>query len=156
ADGDWHANNVTLSCTATDTGSGLAHPLTDASFTLTTSVAAGEESADASTNSRSICDVAGNCTTAVVTGNKIDRKAPSFSCALPDTLWHAANVALGCTASDGGSGLANGTDDASFSLMTSIGAGVETANASTGSRNLCDALGNCRLAGPIAGNMIDR
>ena len=59
-----------------------------------------------------------------------DRTAPTIACAAPDGAWHATNVALACTASDSGTGLAN-PSDASFSLVTSVGAGIETANAST-------------------------
>jgi DNA/RNA endonuclease G (NUC1) len=84
-----------------------------------------------------------------------DRTAPAISCAAPDGVWHAGNVSLACTASDPGTGLANPAD-ASFALVTSVDAGVETANAGTGSRNVCDVEGNCATAGPIAGNMIDR
>ena len=57
-----------------------------------------------------------------------DRTAPTIACAAPDGAWHATNVALACTASDSGTGLANPAD-ASFSLVTSVGAGIETANA---------------------------
>ena len=53
-----------------------------------------------------------------------DRTAPTIACAAPDGAWHAANVALACTASDSGTGLANPAD-ASFSLVTSVGAGIE-------------------------------
>ena len=84
-----------------------------------------------------------------------DRTAPTIACAAPDGAWHATNVALACTASDSGTGLANPAD-ASFSLVTSVGAGIETANASTDSRVVCDVEGNCATAGPIAGNKIDR
>ena len=84
-----------------------------------------------------------------------DRTAPIVACAAPDGAWHATNVALACTASDPGTGLANPAD-ASFSLVTSVGAGIETANASTDSRVVCDLEGNCATAGPIAGNKIDR
>ena len=84
-----------------------------------------------------------------------DRTGPAIACAAPDGAWHADNVALACTASDAGSGLANPAD-ASFLLMTAVGAGVETANASTNSRVVCDGEGNCATAGPIAGNRIDR
>ena len=84
-----------------------------------------------------------------------DTIAPSVSCAAPDGAWHALNVSLACTASDNGTGLAN-PSDATFSLVTSVGAGIETNNASTGSRAVCDVAGNCMTAGPIAGNKIDR
>jgi hypothetical protein len=82
-DGAWHADNVALACTASDSGSGLANPA-DASFVLTTSVANGVESANVSTASRVVCDVAGNCATAgPIAGNKIDRKAPVISLITP-------------------------------------------------------------------------
>jgi hypothetical protein len=84
-----------------------------------------------------------------------DRTAPTIMCASPDGAWHAANVALACTAGDTGAGLANPADGA-FWLVTSVGAGIETANASTDSRVVCDVEGNCATAGPIAGNKIDR
>ena len=78
-DSDWHADNVSLACTASDEGSGLANPA-DASFTLTTSVAAGEENANATTDSRQVCDTNGNCATAgPISGNKIDRLAPTLT-----------------------------------------------------------------------------
>ncbi|MEO8683187.1 MAG: thrombospondin type 3 repeat-containing protein, partial [Vicinamibacterales bacterium] len=84
-----------------------------------------------------------------------DMIAPSIACAAPDGVWHAGNVSLACTASDGGTGLANATD-ASFSLITSVVDDIEDANASTDSRVVCDLAGNCAQAGPIVGNKIDR
>jgi endonuclease G len=98
------------------------------------------------------------CVEAGINGSNpaLDQTPPTISCSAPDGVWHAANVSLACTASDaGGSGLVN-PNDAAFSLSTSVPAGVETANAGTGSRIVCDVAGNCASAGPIAGNMIDR
>jgi endonuclease G len=97
------------------------------------------------------------CVKAGTNGNNppLDATAPSVSCASPDGAWHPGNVALACTASDAGSGLAN-PGDASFSLTTSVGPGVEDANAATGTRTVCDVAGNCATAGPIGGNKIDR
>jgi hypothetical protein len=100
-------------------------------------------------------DAAGNKGTPVITSFKIDTTAPSVACGAADGLWHATNVAIGCTASDGGSGLAS-TGDASFSLSTTVPAGSETANAATNSHQVCDNAGNCATAGPVAGNKIDR
>jgi Tol biopolymer transport system component len=85
----------------------------------------------------------------------LDTTPPSVNCGSPDGLWHASDVSIPCTASDGGSGLADPAD-ASFSLVTSVAAGVEDANASTNSRQVCDTAGNCSTAGPIAGNMVDK
>jgi hypothetical protein len=96
------------------------------------------------------CD--GTATFSLTVGDTV---APSIACAVPDGAWHAGNVALACTASDGGSGLAN-AGDASFSLLTSVGAGGENANAATDSRTICDVAGRCATAGPIGGNRIDR
>ena len=104
----WHATNVAIPCTASDSGSGLANP-SDASFTLATSVPARTEAADASTASRSVCDVAGNCATAgPISGSKVDKKAPSISITTPTTttylLHQAVPAAYACT--DGGAGVA--------------------------------------------------
>jgi hypothetical protein len=84
-----------------------------------------------------------------------DTEPPVITCDPPDGLWHANNVSIACTAADAGSGLANPAD-AAFVLSTSVPAGIETANALTDTREVCDAVGNCKTAGPIGGNMIDR
>ena len=149
---EWHAADVTVSCTAVDEGTGL-RSAGDAAFTLTTDVAAGVETASASTGSRTVCDQADNCATAgPVTGIRVDRRAPSVSCPGADGAWHAANVTLSCGVADGGSGV----DASSVALSTSVAAGSETANAVTDSRSVCDAVGNCAVAGPVAGNRVDR
>lgn len=84
-----------------------------------------------------------------------DQQAPEVQCAGPDGQWHVSDVALPCTAVDAGSGLANPAD-ASFTLSTNVPAGTETGNAVTGSRQICDAAGNCATAGPIGGNQVDK
>jgi len=154
-DGVWHAGNVTLHCTYTDGGSGPASQ----QVSLTTNVAAGEESANAaaSANGAQACDAMGNCATspADIAGNQVDKKAPSSSCGAADGIWHGSDVIIGCTASDGGSGLANAAD-ANFSLSTNVPTDTETSNASTGAHPVCDAVGNCATAGPISGNKVDR
>lgn len=89
---------------------------------------------------------------------KIDRTAPSFSnCGPADASWHGADVQYNCTASDnaGGVGLLNASD-AGFTLTTDVPANTEDANASTDSKEVCDEVGNCVMAGPITGNMIDK
>ena len=64
----------------------------DASFSLSTSVAGGTETAAATTGQREVCDSLGNCATAgPFTGIKVDRKAPSISIASPTS----ANVTQG-------------------------------------------------------------
>ena len=108
-DGAWHANDVSLACTASDATSGLADT-NDASFALTTSVAAGSETNNASTNSRTVCDVAGNCVTAgPIAGNKVDKKAPDITLSTPPSaspyvVGATINASYSCT--DGGSGVA--------------------------------------------------
>lgn len=84
-----------------------------------------------------------------------DTTPPEVVCASPDSLWHAANVSLVCTANDDGSGLADGAD-ASYVLTTSVPAGSESANASTNAHTVCDDAGNCTAGAPIGGNKIDR
>jgi mannan endo-1,4-beta-mannosidase len=155
SDGAWHADNVAISCTATDGGSGLANP-GDANFVLSTNVPAGTETANGATSSRDVCDQAGNCAQAgPIGGNKVDRRAPDVTCEAPDGAWHAGDVNLACSASDAGSGLANAAD-AAFSLATSVPDGTETADAATSSRQVCDAVSHCAAAGPIGGNKIDK
>lgn len=110
ADGIWHADNVTIDCTATDAESGLASE--DQAFTLTTTVTDGTATATAATDTRNVCDLAGNCATAgPVTGNQIDRSTPTISTNIPPapfnvfplgTLW-----AAGYNCADTGSGMAS-------------------------------------------------
>jgi hypothetical protein len=111
-DSVWHATDQTSSCSATDALSGLdinSFPF----FPLVTSVPDGTETASAFTNARSVCDVAGNCTTAGPIGPfMIDKKAPDIGIGSPSgsityTLNQAVSVSYGCT--DGGSGVASCT-----------------------------------------------
>lgn len=84
-----------------------------------------------------------------------DVTAPRIECDPAPEEWRADNVSVACRASDGESGLAD-TADQTFALTTSIGQGVETSAAETGTRSVCDSAGNCALAGPIRGLRIDR
>jgi Chitobiase/beta-hexosaminidase C-terminal domain/Glucodextranase, domain B len=153
----WQANNVSFSCTPSDSGGSGLDSNSTGNFTLSTNVAADTQTANASTNSKVLSDVAGNTATAVFTGIQVDRKAPDVNCGSADGDWHADNVSIGCTASDtGGSGLADAAHDASFSLSTTVPDGQETANASTGTHEVADAVGNKATAGPISGNKVDR
>jgi hypothetical protein len=155
ADAVWHASDVSIPCTASDAGSGVS-PSGDESFSLTTSVAPGTETANAATSSKEVSDLVGNKATAgPIAGNKVDKKAPAISCAAADGAWHASDVSIACTASDGGSGVSPSSDE-SFSLTTSVAAGTETSNASTNSRAVLDAVGNSATAGPISGNKVDK
>lgn len=105
----WHAANVTVNCSAADSGSGLAVPA-DASFALTTSVAAGGETASASTGARQVCDNAGNCATAGPFGSiRIDMRGPTIQIAAPAARRYllAERVFTSYACTDGGSGVAS-------------------------------------------------
>lgn len=135
ADGAWHADNVSIGCTASDATSGLANAA-DASFSLSTSVAAGVETSTALTNSRSIADQAGNSATAgPIGGNRIDRKAPvlTLTCPANPVILNDPAATAHWTATDGGSGVA---PSGNVSLVTnSIGS-------HTASATVQDAVGN--------------
>jgi hypothetical protein len=153
----WYASDVTVPCTASDAGTGLANA-SDASFSLTTSVAAGTETNAAATNTRSVCDQAtpANCAVAGPYTFKVDKKAPQLTgCDSPDGAWHGSDVTLYCTYSDGGSGPAT----QQVALSTNVASGSETANAaaSAGGAQACDDVGNCAASPPdIAGNKVDK
>jgi uncharacterized repeat protein (TIGR01451 family) len=93
-----------------DPDSGLAKPA-DASFTLTTNVAAGSENANASTDQRSVCNTKNLCTTAgPVTGNKVDKKAPTITITSPTanaTYQLNAVITASYTCTDGGAGVSS-------------------------------------------------
>jgi Galactose oxidase, central domain/Kelch motif len=107
-DGAWRSTDVTITCTASDLGSGLANSA-DANFSLTTNVPVGTETVNAVTNSRQVCDLDGNCSTAgPFTGNKVDKKAPTIAIASPTTgatYGVNAKVAAGYACTDGGAGM---------------------------------------------------
>jgi hypothetical protein len=110
-DGLWHATDVIIACTASDTLSGLANGA-DASFNLNTSVPANTETSSASTNSHAVPDVAGNSTTGGPIGpNKVDKKPPSIVISQPTATpyTHSSTLTLNYTVTDGGSGVATVT-----------------------------------------------
>jgi virginiamycin B lyase len=84
-----------------------------------------------------------------------DATPPAVACDPPDADWHSDDVAIACTATDEDSGLGD-PSDASFTLTTSVPDGTEDENASTDTRQVCDAVGNCATAGPITGIKVDR
>lgn len=105
ADSIWHADNQSVACSASDSGSGLATPT---NFSLSTTVDAGNETANAYTDSQLVCDLASNCVTAGPVGPfKIDRKAP-FVSATPDRVpdhdgWYNHALTITFAGVDGGS-----------------------------------------------------
>ena len=157
-DGLWHNNNVTLACTAQDAGVGLLNDA-GASFALVTSVASGDETANASTDSRQVCDTANNCATAgPIAGNKVDRKAPAVSLTSPQanavyTLGQSVAANYGCQ--DGGSGIASclGAVASGNSLSTSnvgsynfvVNAADNAGNASSAAAGYVVSFGVCPL-----------
>ncbi len=148
----WYGSNQTVTCTATDTVSGLA---TATSFALSTAVAAGTETATALTNTAQLCDIAGNCRTAGPLTFKIDLKAPTVACTPPSTTpWYPENVSVPCTALDGGSGLAP-TSPSPFTLATSVAAGSATQTAITSTKTVTDVVGNSAVAGPYSPYKVD-
>jgi hypothetical protein len=153
-DSNWHGDNVTVTCTSGDAGSGLANPLADTNFKLSTSVALGGSNAAAPTGSRSVCDNVGNCTTVGPFTAKVDRKPPTGSCLpAPDAVWHSADVAVTCMYSDPNSGLAT---PGSFTLSTHVPLGTSTTSAFTTAASVCDTVGNCVNAGPIGPWKVDK
>jgi Tol biopolymer transport system component len=149
---DWHGDNITLSCTATDAGSGIA--AADAAFGLSTTVADDSFDGNAATDSRLVCDLAGNCAGAgPITGIKVDRTTPTIHCAGPDGAWHRTDVSVQCTALDSGSGLAAGTASVFF-LSTDVPPDHVEFDAWTDARTICDAVGHCTGA-RVTGFKID-
>lgn len=107
ADGAWHGANVGFACTAVDGGSGPA----SSTFTLSTSVPAGTETASASTNAQQACDLVDNCApVGPIAGVMVDRKPPTVTIAAPaGTYVVGAAVTAAYTCADGGSGVAGCT-----------------------------------------------
>jgi hypothetical protein len=127
ADDQWHAANVSLSCTAGDKAAGLADA-SDANFSLSTTVADGTEDPSASTGTREVCDRSGNCATAgPIAGNKIDRKAPSITITTPaDGALVKTDTTLNAdyACEDGGSGVGSCAGD------VPVGSAVDTSSGS--------------------------
>src|SRR5207244_3239997 len=150
----WNTADVTVTIAATDGGSGVARIVYDTGGS-STSVAGGSATVDIhadgpTTVTYHAVDGAGNAGPAKTLTVKIDKTKPGVSCGTADGDWHGTNVSIACTTADATSGLAH-AEDASFSLSTSVAAGVTNGNASTDTRTVCDVAGNCTPAGPVAG-----
>lgn len=159
----WNNSSVTVTLNATDNQSGVRSITYSASGAQTiapTTVLAASTSFTVSgegvTNlSYFATDNASNVESPHLLAISIDTVAPSVFCASPDGMWHATNVTIGCSASDGNSGLASPAQ-ASIQLSTSVPAGTETASAFTNAVAVCDVAGNCAAAGPVGPIMVDR
>ena len=157
--GDWTNGTVRVTLDANDTdGSGVAATF----YTLDGGAAQTYTSGGFDVGGAGVHDVAfwsrdvaGNVEATQTVQVRIDTAGPVVTCAAADGVWHADNVTIACGASDADSGLANSAD-ASFTLATNVPDGVETADAATDSREVCDAVGNCSIAGPVNGYQIDR
>lgn len=106
-DGNWHATDVSVVCSAQDEGVGLANP-SDSTFTLTTNVPDGTETSNALTSSRTICDALANCrTVGPIGGNKVDKRPPAITIIRPAAETYLVNqvVSASYTCQDGGSGV---------------------------------------------------
>ncbi len=160
ADTNWHAGTVSFTCTASDTGSGLAAQTgvvlnqagTQGTVTLTASAPAGTTNPNASTNSVQVCDSVGACVTAGPISNvKIDNQAPTITSSVSaphsGNGWTSGGTTLTVSASDAGSGLA--------SLTYQIGGGSPTpvtgpitppSGTTTYTLTATDAVGNISTA----------
>ena len=152
-DSAWTTTTPSVTCEASDGGAGLAVP-SDSSRRLIATVSPNSEG-KVSIDAVDICDEVGNCTTVGPFGpTGVDTKAPVISCAELPTEPSSVQVSIDCTATDRGVGLAQ-PESSSFSLTTEVKAGEASNNAATGSREVCDALGNCATAGPFTGIVVD-
>ncbi|MFT4263652.1 MAG: hypothetical protein QM572_09750 [Nocardioides sp.] len=154
----WSNANPTISCTATDTGSGLADQA-KAELTLTTGVDSGAYDASATTVADTVCDAVGNCADVPSYTLKVDRVPPTVSCdtPAPGSWTKGRSLTYDCTAHDLGSGLAAATD-VSFTVTTGdlISAGSQSDGVSVAtSRSVCDVAGNCADVPSLIGVGLD-
>lgn len=150
----WIAGPVSVGCTVTDDGSGVRAGQKLA--ILSADVPAGAANPHVTLPRRRVCDTVGNCTlTPRLPAARVDRQPPLVTCARPTPGRHVGNVTIACVASDGaGSGLAD-PGDAEFYLSTAAAPSTLVAAAATGSRTVCDHVGNCTTAGPVGGIDVD-
>jgi hypothetical protein len=139
----WYGEDVAIACSAQDDGSELADPA-DAAFTLSTNVPVGTETESAVTDSRLVCDVAGNCTTAgPVGGIKVDKRAPDIMIDAPvdgAVFMLGEVIAADYACGDGGAGMPSG----SCVGPVALGDGIDTTTVGAKSFVVVatDAVGN--------------
>jgi hypothetical protein len=121
----WSATEVTVTCTAVDTGSGLAEAA-QASFTLTTAIGVGHEG-PYPLDPPAVCDLSGNCTDLPAFSANVDRKVPTVtSLNNGRTYQQGAAVTLDLLCGDGGSGLAPGVCAEAGSVLDTSTSGQHT------------------------------
>ena len=154
--GSWSRGPVTVRATSTD-DVGVARLESRIGAGAWTAMAGG--AVTISTEGRSelqirAVDAAGNQSAISTVALAIDSLAPVVDCGATDGLWHDTDVTIGCTATDATSGIA--PEDEAFHLATTVDMGAETADATTGTHEVCDAAGNCTTVPGIGGNHVDR
>ena len=125
----WSATNVEIGCQAADGGSGLDDE-TDASFTLATQVPEGEETDSATIEARTVCDVAGNCSTiGPFEALKVDRKDPTVDVSAFDGRRYLLHETVSGShlCADGGSGVVSCEGPAVSTAAVGAYAGTVTA-----------------------------
>jgi len=134
----WTATDVSAPCTSTDATSGP-----DTSFLLGTAVPGGTADAAATAGPRAVCDLAGNCANAQLSGAKVDKVVPAVDLISPSsgaTYTVGTVVAVTPSCSDVGSGLVAGP------AGCSAGGSVDTTTPGTksfiGSVTATDVAGN--------------
>lgn len=102
----WH-EGATVACTAVDTVSGLRDP-EDAQFTLTPIPQGMQVASTAGDRTRTVCDVAGNCTVAGPVSLPVDTAAPEIQIVAPaGTYLLNQKVTAEYACADGESGIAS-------------------------------------------------
>jgi hypothetical protein len=150
-DAAWHNADVTFSCSASDAGVGL-DASSPSSFTLRATAQANTQNANASTNAQTLCDQFGHCTTAQLSGIKIDTLAPTVSITTPQngatyTVGQKVLASYSCADPAGGSGLA--ATNACVGTVAN-GAAIDTsAGTHTFSVTAMDAAGNVAVSLPV-------
>jgi microsomal dipeptidase-like Zn-dependent dipeptidase len=144
---DWHADDVSVPCNAYDTGWGMKNAA-DASFTLTTAVALGVETDNASTGTHAeICDAGEHCTgvVAAISGINVDKKDPTVAITVPaggtPTFTLDQVVLSNYSCGDGGSGVSECTGPVASGAAfdTSVGAHTFTVHAVDNVGNIADS-----------------
>ena len=106
----WYQANVSVDCTATDNGVGLA-ATSPSMFTLTTTVAAGGQNSAAATTTQTVCDRLLHCATVGPFTFKVDGRAPVVTITSPTSgavyaPGQSVAAAFSCSDGTGGSGIA--------------------------------------------------